>query len=138
MQKQHLISVFSGERENLNSESDITIDLLKDYVATVESNINELGNQNKCLDLQLTFRPIFADYFRANLFNRYKAVTYRRVLAENGYDFNGLEEIWKTKGKVNFSQSYQCLLVASLSLCLIFFSHFLGWFGGGCFEIGRV
>lgn len=95
------ILFYEGEREDLNSASDITTDLIKDYVHTVKNDVDELDNQNKCLELQHTFRPIFLQYFKANLYHRYKAVTFRRVLSENGHDLNGLEEIWKTKGKVS-------------------------------------
>lgn len=52
------------------------------------------------MDLQHSFRPIFVDYFKVNLFHRYKAVTYRRVLAEKGYDLQALQTIWNEKQKV--------------------------------------
>lgn len=52
------------------------------------------------MDLQHSFRAVFVDYFKANLFYRYKAVTYRRVLAEKGYGLESLQTIWNEKQKV--------------------------------------
>lgn len=63
--------------------------------------MNELNNQNKCMDLQHTFRPIFVQFFKANLYHRYKAVTFRRVLSEKGFDLKALEAIWTEQKKVN-------------------------------------
>lgn len=78
----------------------ITTDLIEGYVHSVNVDINELTDQNKCIDLQHSFRPIFVQYFKTNLYHRYKAVTYRRVLAEKGYDLKTLEDVWTEKKKV--------------------------------------
>lgn len=83
-----------------NETEGITSDLVQGFVHSVNVDINELTNQNKCIDLQHTFRPIFVQFFKTNLYHRYKAVTYRRVLAEKGFDLKSLEDIWNEKKKV--------------------------------------
>lgn len=93
------IFVFQPEQED---GDDITRDLVHEFVHSVNMDINELPNQNKCIDLQHTFRPIFVQYFKTNLYHRYKAVTYRRVLAEKGFDLKSLEDVWNDKKKVKF------------------------------------
>lgn len=112
-----------GEREDVDSAADITTDLIKDYVHTVKSNIDGLDNQNKYLELQHTFRPIFLEYFKANLYHRYKAVTFRRVLSENGYDLDGLGEIWKNKGKVRHFFFFYLETHISRTLFISLFSY---------------
>lgn len=56
------------------------------------------------MDLQHSFRPVFVDYFKVNLYHRYKAVTFRRVLSEKGYDLKSLETIWTDKQKVIYTE----------------------------------
>lgn len=55
---------------------------------------------DKGIDLQHSFRPIFVQFFKTNLYHRYKAVTFRRVLAEKGFDLKSLEDVWNEKKKV--------------------------------------
>lgn len=74
--------------------------MVQGFVHSVNVDINELTNQNKCIDLQHTFRPIFVQFFKTNLYHRYKAVTFRRVLAEKGFDLKSLEDVWNEKKKV--------------------------------------
>lgn len=85
-----------------DDDAEITTDLIKGHVHSVNGDIIELTDQNKCIDLQHSFRPIFVQYFKTNLYHRYKAVTFRRVLAENGYDLKSLETVWTEKKKVKF------------------------------------
>lgn len=80
---------------------DIPTDLIKSHVSMMDDELNELNDQKKCMDLQHTYRPIFVQYFKTNLYHRYKAVTFRRVLAENGFELKHLEDIWKEKKKVS-------------------------------------
>lgn len=40
-------------------------------------------------------------FFKTNLYHRYKAVTFRRVLAEKGFDLKSLEDVWTEKKKVS-------------------------------------
>lgn len=89
--------------DETNSETDdISTDLVQGFVHSVNVDINELSDQNKCIDLQHTFRPVFVQHFKTNLYHRYKAVTFRRVLAEKGFDLKRLEQIWNEKKKVWF------------------------------------
>lgn len=93
---------------NLDCDADkskmrgITTEMVQGYVHSLKYDMNELTNQNKCIDLQHTFRPIFVQFFKTNLYHRYKAVTFRRVLAEKGFDLKALEDIWTEKKKVCF------------------------------------
>lgn len=80
-------------------KDDITTDLIKDHTKTMKMELKNLSDQKKCMDLQQTFRPIFVQYFKTNLYHRYKAVTFRRVLAEKGFDVKTLEDMWKEKKK---------------------------------------
>lgn len=93
---------FTGEKENADDVGNVTIDMVKDFVTTVDDELDELSNQIRCMDLQHTFRPVFVQYFKTNLYHRYKAVTFRRVLAEKGFELKTLEDIWTEKKKVNF------------------------------------
>lgn len=93
--------VCAGEQDEATvGTEEITTDSIEGFVHSVKVDINELSDQNKCMDLQHSFRPIFVNYFKTNLYHRYKAVTFRRVLAEKGYDLKSLEEIWNEKNKV--------------------------------------
>lgn len=91
----HLI----GEQENVKVDSKAMTELIQGFVHSVKIDIGELSDQNKCIDLQHSFRPVFVQFFKTNLYHRYKAVTFRRVLAENGFDLKSLEAIWNDKKK---------------------------------------
>lgn len=112
--------------EQTNTDDGISSDLVQGFVHSVNVDINELTNQNKCIDLQHTFRPIFVQFFKTNLYHRYKAVTFRRVLAEKGFDLKSLEDIWNEKKKVRRIHSifflsssvyFPWLLLESHKLC---------------------
>lgn len=85
----------------MTANDEITSEAVQGFVHSVKCDINELSEQNKCMDLQHSYRPVFVDYFKVNLYHRYKAVTFRRVLSEKGYDLKSLETIWNEKNKVN-------------------------------------
>lgn len=109
-----------GEREDLKSDSDITTEVVQGFVHSVNFDIDELSNQNKCIDLQHTFRPIFVQYFKTNLFHRYKAVTFRRVLAEKGFDLKTLESIWNEKKRVSSSiKGFDSIILTEFSFHLL-------------------
>lgn len=99
--------------ESKNETQDITADLVQGFVHSVNVDINELTNQNKCIDLQHTFRPIFVQFFKTNLYHRYKAVTFRRVLAEKGFDLKTLEDIWNDKKKVRSFERKKILFLSN-------------------------
>lgn len=98
----------SAEKENADDVGNVTIDVVNDFVKTVDDELNELSNQKRCMDLQHTFRPIFVQYFKTNLYHRYKAVTFRRVLAEKGFELKTLEDIWNEKKKVFSHRHLRC------------------------------
>lgn len=97
----HFQSIQVDEQNNDPENAESVTDLVQGFVHSVNVDINELTNQNKCIDLQHTFRPIFVQFFKTNLYHRYKAVTFRRVLAEKGFDLKSLEDVWTEKKKVS-------------------------------------
>lgn len=86
--------------DDVTKHTEITTEMVQGFVHSLTYDMKELTNQNKCIDLQHTFRPIFVQFFKTNLYHRYKAVTFRRVLAEKGFDLKSLEAIWEDKKKV--------------------------------------
>lgn len=69
-------------------------ELIYSYAHSIDAEIDELKEQERMLERQGTFRPVFLRYFRTTLRLRVKAVNFRRVLAEHGYDLDKLKEIW--------------------------------------------
>lgn len=67
---------------------------------SIDNDVEDLSDQNKCMERQNSLRPIFVNYFKVTLYHRVKAVTFRRILAEHEYDLEALEEIWNTSKKV--------------------------------------
>ncbi|XP_016989473.1 maternal protein exuperantia [Drosophila rhopaloa] len=70
---------------------------LKPFAKLVGSDIQELDTQNENLERQNSFRPVFLNYFKTTLYHRVRAVKFRIVLAENGFDLNSLSVIWADK-----------------------------------------
>ncbi|XP_017073045.1 maternal protein exuperantia [Drosophila eugracilis] len=70
---------------------------LKPFAKLVGSDIQELDTQNENLERQNSFRPLFLNYFKTTLYHRVRAVKFRIVLAENGFDLNTLNAIWADK-----------------------------------------
>lgn len=94
---------FVENKENVGDVADdgiLTVDAVNGFIKTVDDELSELSNQKRCMDLQHTFRPVFVQYFKTNLYHRYKAVTFRRVLAEKGFELKTLEDIWNEKKTV--------------------------------------
>ncbi|KAH8331511.1 hypothetical protein KR074_004709 [Drosophila pseudoananassae] len=67
---------------------------LKPFAKLVGSDVQELDTQNENLERQNSFRPVFLNYFKTTLYHRVRAVKFRIVLAENGFDLNSLNAIW--------------------------------------------
>ncbi|XP_055686851.1 maternal protein exuperantia [Lutzomyia longipalpis] len=61
---------------------------------TIDENLQELGGQQTILDRQNSLRTIFVNYFKTTLYHRVRGVTFRRVLAEQGFDMTKLQDIW--------------------------------------------
>ncbi|XP_063702517.1 maternal protein exuperantia [Culicoides brevitarsis] len=66
-----------------------------EYGCTTDQEMKELDEQEKIVLRQNTLRPIFLEYFRTTLYHRVRAVTYRRVLAENGHELTSLHKLWE-------------------------------------------
>lgn len=77
------------------------MDIVMSNAQPIYKDVEDLSDQNKCMERQNSLRPIFVNYFKVTLYHRVKAVTFRRILAEHEYDLEGLEEIWNTSKKVN-------------------------------------
>lgn len=67
---------------------------LCDLASPITCEISELDEQENILVRQNSLRPVFLQYFKTTIYHRVKAVTYRRVLAENGHDLATLQQIW--------------------------------------------
>lgn len=78
------------------------LDIVGEHSAIIKTDIDALDVQNKCMDRQNSLRPIFVNYFKVTLYHRVKAVTFRRILADHGFDMEQLEELWNEKKKEAF------------------------------------
>jgi len=70
---------------------------LKPFTEPVSGDVKELDTQNLNLERQNSFRPVFLNYFKTTLYHRVRAVKFRIVLAENGFDLTTLNDIWTDK-----------------------------------------
>lgn len=70
---------------------------LQNFMHPIECELNELLTQNQNLERQNSFRPVFLNYFKTTIYHRVRAVKFRIVLAEQGYDLQTLETIWSDK-----------------------------------------
>ncbi|EDW02440.1 GH19889 [Drosophila grimshawi] len=70
---------------------------LKPYTEAISSDVDELDTQNVHLERQNSFRPVFLHYFKTTLYHRVRAVKFRIVLAENGFDLTTFRDIWTDK-----------------------------------------
>lgn len=82
---------------------------LQTYAQPIECDLNELQTQNENLERQNSFRPVFLNYFKTTLYHRVRAVKFRIILAEQGYDLQTLNEIWSEKQKEGLSEILQVI-----------------------------
>lgn len=82
---------------------------LQSYAQPIESDLNELQTQNENLERQNSFRPVFLNYFKTTLYHRVRAVKFRIILAEQGYDLQTLNAIWSEKQKEGLSEVMQVI-----------------------------
>lgn len=85
------------------------VNVLYEYCHPVSQEIAELRNQRAILERQNSLRPIFLQYFKSTLYHRVRAVTYRRVLAEHGQDFDELKKLWTVKKREGIAASIEKL-----------------------------
>lgn len=75
--------------------------MICEHAAPMNEHVAALSDQNKCMERQNGLRPIFVNYFKVSIYHRVKAVTFRRVLADHGYDIDQLLEVWNAKKSVS-------------------------------------
>ncbi|KAH8396871.1 hypothetical protein KR215_005765 [Drosophila sulfurigaster] len=80
---------------------------LKPYTEPISGDVKELDTQNLNLERQNSFRPVFLNYFKTTLYHRVRAVKFRIVLAENGFDLTTLNDIWTDKHAAGLEAALQ-------------------------------
>ncbi|XP_052871482.1 maternal protein exuperantia-like, partial [Anopheles cruzii] len=70
-------------------------EVLCQLASPISNEISELDEQEKILLRQNSLRPVFLLYFKTTIYHRVKAVTYRRVVAETGHDYESLRQVWQ-------------------------------------------
>lgn len=98
---QHLVKAENTDMTP-EMENEKMLNMIYGCANPVSQDIAELRTQRMNLERQNSLRPIFLQYFKTTLYHRVKAVTFRRVLAESGHDFESLQKIWMVKQKVSF------------------------------------
>ncbi|KAG4074673.1 hypothetical protein HA402_004544 [Bradysia odoriphaga] len=93
--------IAKGDETHLDAEATAKKmhDLVFQRASSIKSHFASLDDQNKCMERQNSMRPIFVNYFKVTLYHRVRGVTFRRVLADHGYDFESLKEAWESKKK---------------------------------------
>ncbi|XP_058836329.1 maternal protein exuperantia [Topomyia yanbarensis] len=91
-------------RPTTEAEREKMCTVLCDLASPITCEITELDEQEKILLRQNSLRPVFLQYFKTTIYHRVKAVTYRRVLAEYGYDFASLLQIWTERARQGLEQ----------------------------------
>lgn len=76
--------------------------MICEHAAPMNEHVAALSDQNKCMERQNGLRPIFVNYFKVSIYHRVKAVTFRRVLADHGYDLEQLLDVWNAKKTVSW------------------------------------
>lgn len=91
-----LSNLDSTEPESSEALSNL-FNALKPFTEAISGDVKELDTQNVHLERQNSFRPVFLNYFKTTLYHRVRAVKFRIVLAENGFDLTTLNDIWTEK-----------------------------------------
>ncbi|XP_037039752.1 maternal protein exuperantia [Bradysia coprophila] len=93
--------IAKGDESDLDAEATAKKmhDLVFQRASSIKSHFSSLDDQNKCMERQNSMRPIFVNYFKVTLYHRVRGVTFRRVLADHGYDFESLKDVWESKKK---------------------------------------
>lgn len=94
-------AIAKGDEKDLDDETTAKRmhDLVFDRASPISAHFTALDDQNKCMERQNSMRPIFVNYFKVTLYHRVRGVTFRRVLADQGYDLESLKEMWNEKKK---------------------------------------
>ncbi|XP_058459901.1 maternal protein exuperantia [Malaya genurostris] len=91
-------------RPTTEAEREKMCTVLCELASPITCEITELDEQEKILLRQNSLRPVFLQYFKTTIYHRVKAVTYRRVLAEYGYDFASLLQVWTEEKREGLEQ----------------------------------
>lgn len=91
-------------RPTTEAEREQMCTVLCELASPISCEISELDEQEKILLRQNSLRPVFLQYFKTTIYHRVKAVTYRRVLAEYGHDFESLRQIWTESKREGLEQ----------------------------------
>lgn len=93
--------IAKGDDNSLDAEATAKKmhELVFERAASIRSHFSSLDDQNKCMERQNSMRPIFVNYFKVTLYHRVRGVTFRRVLADHGYDFESIKDVWEQKKK---------------------------------------
>uniref|UniRef100_A0A182WJF5 Uncharacterized protein n=1 Tax=Anopheles minimus TaxID=112268 RepID=A0A182WJF5_9DIPT len=89
--------ISSASRPLTEEDREKMCTVLCEYASPICTEISELDEQEKILVRQNSLRPVFLLYFKTTIYHRVKAVTYRRVLAESGHDYESLRQLWQEK-----------------------------------------
>lgn len=87
----------SASRPLTEEEREKMCAVLCEFASPISTEISELDEQENILARQNSLRPVFLLYFKTTIYHRVKAVTYRRVLAECGHDYESLRQVWQEK-----------------------------------------
>lgn len=100
-----------SEQQDLDPERDVEnlLNVVYEYSSPISQELDELQIQNKNLERQNSFRPVFLQYFKTTLYHRVKAVKFRIILAENGHDLESLKAIWTEKRKEGLAEVIQAI-----------------------------
>lgn len=100
-----------SEQQDLEPERDMDnmVNVVYEYSSPISQELEELQIQNRNLERQNSFRPVFLQYFKTTLYHRVKAVKFRIILAENGHDFESLKTIWTEKRKEGLAEVIQAI-----------------------------
>uniref|UniRef100_A0A1A9USI3 Uncharacterized protein n=1 Tax=Glossina austeni TaxID=7395 RepID=A0A1A9USI3_GLOAU len=93
----HLSNQDNKELLDSSIAVDKMLNALQTYAKPIECDLNELQTQNENLERQNSFRPVFLNYFKTTIYHRVRAVKFRIILAEHGYDLATLNSIWSDK-----------------------------------------
>lgn len=91
-------------RPTTEAEREQMCTVLCELASPISCEIGELDEQEKILLRQNSLRPVFLQYFKTTIYHRVKAVTYRRVLAEYGHDFESLRQVWTESKREGLEQ----------------------------------
>lgn len=91
-------------RPTTEAEREQMCTVLCELASPISCEIGELDEQEEILLRQNSLRPVFLQYFKTTIYHRVKAVTYRRVLAEYGHDFESLRQIWTESKREGLEQ----------------------------------